>query len=97
MHKHILAALAVLILAAPAVAGQETRYYDAQGRYQGRASTNTANPRQRSIYDASGRYQGRVMTSPDGSQRAYDSHGRYLGRTIGGPAVPPPPGQREGE
>lgn len=97
MHKHILAALAVLTLAAPAVAGQETRYYDASGRYQGRASTNTANPRQRSIYDASGRYQGRAMTGSDGTTRLYDQHGRYLGRTTGGQAVPMPPGQREGE
>lgn len=88
MYKPILAALLVFALASPALAGQDARFYDASGRYQGRATTNTANPQQQSVYDASGRYQGRVMTSPDGSARVYDQHGKYMGRATGWPAQP---------
>ena len=76
--KSFILALSVL-LPALAYAGQETRYYDRSGQYQGRATTNTANPSQQSLYDAHGRYLGRAMTKPDGSVKYYDNHGRFMG------------------
>lgn len=86
--KRMVAYLPILALfvlfPALAHAGQETRYYDASGRYQGRATTNTANPSQQSIYDASGRYLGRAMTKPDGSVKVYDAGGRFQGSTLPG-------------
>lgn len=82
----LLALLLVTLLASLAFAGQETRLYDAQGRYQGRATTNTANPKQKSLYDAKGRYVGRVMTDENGNARMYDQHGRYLGQATGSPS-----------
>ena len=48
----------------------DTRYYDSQGRYQGRMDENGR------YYDSQGRYQGRQ----DASGRWYDSQGRYQGR-----------------
>lgn len=75
--------LLVALLAGMAFAGDETRYYDAQGRYQGRSTTNTANPQQKSLYDAQGRYVGRVMTDGNGNSRVYDQHGNYRGRATG--------------
>ncbi|MHC1788531.1 hypothetical protein [Solidesulfovibrio sp.] len=77
--------LLVGLLAGQAFAAEESRIYDAQGRYQGRATTNTANPQQKSLYDAKGRYVGRVMTDDNGSARVYDSHGKYQGRATGWP------------
>jgi hypothetical protein len=82
MKTAILAAI-VLAFAASAFAGQEAHFYDAQGRYQGRATTNTANPQQKSLYTRDGKYVGRVMTGPDGSARVYDQHGNYQGRASG--------------
>lgn len=79
----LLALLLVALLSSLALAGDDTRLYDASGRYQGRATTNTANPQQKSLYDPHGRYVGRVMTSPDGSARVYDQHGKYMGRATG--------------
>lgn len=82
--KRMVAYLPVLALAvllpALAYAGQETHHYGPQGQYQGRATTNSANPSQQSVYDNHGNYVGRVMTSPDGQQRFYDNHGNYKGR-----------------
>lgn len=80
------AAVTILLAAGPALAGQEgeQRVYGPDGRYEGRATPDAANDRQKSLYDASGRYVGRVMTSPDGSSRVYDQHGHYLGRATGG-------------
>lgn len=84
----LLTLLLVARLAALALAGQETRLYDAQGRYQGRATTNTANPQQKSLYDQHGQYVGRVMTDDNGNTRMYDQHGKYMGRTTGAPRLP---------
>lgn len=94
MRRLTLTAAVVLLAAGPVLAGQggETRYYDRDGRYAGRATPDAANDRQKSLYDPSGRYVGRVMTSPDGNSRVYDQHGRYMGRTTGGqrPETPKP-------
>lgn len=78
--------LLALVMALPptfALAGDEAHVYDAQGRYQGRATTDTANPKQKSLYDAKGRYIGRVMTDDKGNARVYDQHGKYQGRVSG--------------
>lgn len=86
--------LALLLAALPASlaqAGDATRFYDASGRYQGRASMNTANPKQKSLYDPQGRYLGRVMTDKSGNARLYDKQGRFLGHTTKSPAQPAPP------
>ena len=83
--------LALLLAALPASlaqAGDATRFYDASGRYQGRASTNTANPKQQNLYDHQGRYMGRVMTDKNGNARLYDKQGRFLGHTTKSPAQP---------
>lgn len=84
----LLALLLVTIPASLALAGEDTRYYDRSGRYQGRATTNTANPKQKSLYDPHGRYVGRVMTDDKGNARVYDQHGKYMGRTTGSPTLP---------
>jgi hypothetical protein len=84
----LLALLLVALLASLVFAGQETRLYDASGRYQGRATTNTANPQQKSLYDQHGRYVGRVMTDDKGNARMYNQHGKYMGRTTGSPTPP---------
>jgi hypothetical protein len=78
-----LLALALTFPASLALAGDEARLYDAQGRYQGRATTDTANPKQQSVYDAHGKYVGRVMTDDKGNARVYDQHGKYRGRATG--------------
>lgn len=78
-----IATAGVLLFASLVFAGEEVHVYDAQGRYQGRAATDTANPQQKSLYDAQGRYVGRRMTSPNGEARIYDQHGSYMGRTAG--------------
>ncbi len=81
--------LAILIVVgswSPALAGNESRFYDAKGRYQGRATTNTANPKQQNLYDAKGRYIGRVMTDDRGNARVYDKSGKYQGRATGRPS-----------
>ena len=81
------AAVLVLVAAGPALAGQdgEERMYGAHGEYQGRATPDGANPRQKSLYDEHGAYKGRLMTDPNtGETRAYDNHGKHLGRTTGG-------------
>jgi hypothetical protein len=80
------AAVAVILAAGPALAGQdgETHVYGPDGRYEGRATEDWANPQQRSMYDAKGRYAGRVMTDPGtGESRVYDQYGKYLGRSSG--------------
>lgn len=75
--------LAALVLAPTfAHAGNETHYYGPQGRYQGRATVNSANPSQQSIYSNKGEYLGRVMTKPDGSVKFYDNHGRFQGSSL---------------
>lgn len=80
----MLTVMGLALVAVPAaLAGQETRVYDAKGRYQGRATTNTANPRQQNLYDAKGHYLGRVMTDSNGNARLYDQHGKYQGRATG--------------
>ena len=79
----VIAIAGVLLFAPLAFAGEESHVYDAQGRYQGRATTDTANPQQKSLYDAQGRYVGREMASPNGETRVYDQQGRYMGRTAG--------------
>ena len=80
----MLTVMGLALVAVPAaLAGQETRVYDAKGRYQGRATTNTANPRQQNLYDAKGHYVGRVMTDRNGNARLYDQHGKYQGRATG--------------
>ena len=66
----IVAVCLATLMSMPAQA--DTRFYDAQGRYQGR---ETADGR---FYDKAGRYQGRQ--TQDG--RFYDDKGRYQGRTI---------------
>ncbi|OLN27728.1 hypothetical protein DVDV_1982 [Desulfovibrio sp. DV] len=82
----LLALLLVASFATLAPAGDQTRLYDAKGRYQGRATTNTANPGQKNLYDPHGRYVGRVMTDDNGNTRVYDAHGRYQGRATQRPA-----------
>ncbi|EHJ49513.1 hypothetical protein DFW101_3517 [Solidesulfovibrio carbinoliphilus subsp. oakridgensis] len=77
--RTVIAAAAVLLFASLAFAKDETHFYDAKGHYRGRATTNTANPRQKSLYDSRGNYLGRVMTLPDGTERVYDSKGNYQG------------------
>ena len=85
----MLAVMGLALVASPDVlAGQEARVYDAKGRYQGRATTNTANPRQQNLYDAKGRYVGRVMTDSNGNARLSDQHGKYPGRATGSQGGP---------
>lgn len=87
------ALLALLLAALPASlaqAGDATRFYDASGRYQGRTSTNTANPKQKNLYDHQGRYLGRAMTDENGNARHYDRQGRFLGQTTESPGQPAP-------
>lgn len=81
MDKFILALILVGTVASTALA-DDIRYYDASGRYQGRASTSTSDPRQQRLYDPQGRYQGRVMTDQDGNARMYDAQGKYMGRAM---------------
>jgi hypothetical protein len=79
--------LGMIILAAgPALAGQEgeTRLYGPSGEYQGRATPDAANPKQKSLYGPRGEYLGRAMTDESGHTRVYDQHGKYLGRSAGG-------------
>lgn len=71
----------LFILPSLALAAGETHFYGPQGQYQGRATTNTANPQQKSLYTNDGRYVGRAMTGSDGTVRIYDQHGNYRGRT----------------
>ncbi|WP_428565439.1 MAG: hypothetical protein ACP59X_04345 [Solidesulfovibrio sp. DCME] len=80
-----LAFLGMVLAAGPVLAGQEgeQRFYGPSGRYEGRATPDAANDRQKSLYDASGRYVGRVMTDQDGNARVYDQHGKYVGRSSG--------------
>lgn len=87
MCRLLTAAMLVLLVAGPAMAGQggEERLYGPDGRYEGRSSVDRANPDQRSVYDEHGAYRGRIMTDPaTGETRAYDEHGKYLGRASGG-------------
>ena len=86
-------ALAIALPVCACAAGNETHYYGPRGQYQGRATTNTANPSQQSVYDSHGNYRGRVMTGSDGTTRAYDQHGNYLGR--GSTYRPPTSTQRK--
>lgn len=80
----MLTVMGLALAAVPAaLAGQESRVYDAKGRYQGRATTNKANPRQQNLYDAKGRYVGRMMKDSNGNARLYDQHGKYQGRATG--------------
>lgn len=83
MRRVVAAAILVALAAGPALAGQDggERFYGPSGEYQGRATPDAANPRQKSLYDSSGRYAGRVMTDDQGNARVYDQHGNYLGRT----------------
>ena len=85
-----LALLLAALLPSLAQAGDADRFYDASGRYLGRTSTNTANPKQKSLYDPQGRYLGRVMTDENGITRRYDRQGRFLGQTTGSPAQSAP-------
>lgn len=66
----LLSALFLGLSAWGPVQAADTRYYDSQGRYQGRVDDNGRR------YDAQGRYQGRV----DKNGRYYDAQGRYQGR-----------------
>jgi len=83
MRTLVVTLLLSLGLALPSLAGEESHVYDAQGRYQGRATVNPANPKQTNLYDAKGRYVGRVMTGPDGEARFYDRQGGYIFNSIG--------------
>ena len=83
MRATVLLILCLLVIPAAAFAAEESRIYDAQGRYKGRATTNAANPQQKSLYDEHGKYQGRVMTDDKGNSRIYDNHGKYMGRATG--------------
>jgi len=83
MRVFLLVLAIVAAMAVSAFAAEESHVYDAQGHYQGRATTNTANPQQKSLYDAKGHYVGRVMTDQDGNAKVYDQHGNYQGRTTG--------------
>ncbi len=79
--RTIIFAACLFILPALANASDEVHFYDAKGHYQGRATTNTANPQQKSLYTRDGKYIGRAMTGSDGTVRIYDNHGNYRGRT----------------
>ncbi|MEL7638451.1 MAG: hypothetical protein AAGU21_02305 [Solidesulfovibrio sp.] len=85
------ATVAVLLAAGPALAGQEgeTRLYGPSGEYQGRATPDAANPRQKSLYGPHGEYRGRAMVDDQGNARVYDQHGKYIGRTTGGRMTDP--------
>lgn len=86
MRRLLTAAVLVALAAGPALAGQggEERYYGPDGKYEGRATPDAANPRQKSLYGPRGEYRGRVMTDDNGDAKVYDQHGRYLGRASGG-------------
>lgn len=88
MICRLILAVAVVLVAGPVLAEQaskEQHFYGPDGRYEGRATPDAANARQKSLYDAKGRYVGRVMADPaTGEARVYDNHGNYLGRTSGG-------------
>lgn len=68
----VLSAFLGLMAAANAFAADK-RFYDSQGRYQGRQDASGR------YYDSQGRYQGKV----DANGRYYDSRGRYQGRQDG--------------
>lgn len=74
--------LSLALSASLALAGDEAHVYDAKGRYKGRATTDTANPREKSLYDAKGRYVGRIMTDENGKARVFDQRGEYIGNKI---------------
>lgn len=80
MRTTILAAC-LFILPFVALAAEETHFYGPQGQYRGRATTDAANPQQKSLYTRDGKYIGRAMTGSDGTVRIYDQHGNYRGRT----------------
>jgi hypothetical protein len=85
VRRLLTAAIVVTLAAGPVLAGQEgeTRLYGPSGEYQGRATPDAANPRQKSLYGPRGEYLGRAMTDDQGNARVYDQHGRYMGRTSG--------------
>ncbi len=68
----VLSAFLGLMAVANAFAADK-RFYDSQGRYQGRQDASGR------YYDSQGRYQGKV----DANGRYYDSRGRYQGRQDG--------------
>lgn len=65
----VLSAFLGLMAVANAFAADK-RFYDSQGRYQGRQDASGR------YYDSQGRYQGKV----DANGRYYDSRGRYQGK-----------------
>lgn len=76
-RKHLMIAsclygLASLLVFAAADIKAGERFYDEQGRYQGRILENGR------IYNSRGEYQGRIE-----GDRLYDEQGKYRGRVVG--------------
>lgn len=84
MRIAILAAALAAVVTAPAIAQQQQRFYDPQGRYTGRAQQGSGGVIRE--YDAQGRYVGSARPSGSG-YRTYDAQGRVTGTVRGGPPV----------
>lgn len=79
MRIMVLAA-ALIAVASPALAQQQHRFYDPQGRYEGRSQQGPNGIVRQ--YDAQGRYVGQARPAP-GGYRTYDAQGRVTGQTRG--------------
>lgn len=78
--RTIIAAAIVLLFSSLALAGEETRYYDVRGGYQGRATTDPAIPNQQILRGQHGEYLGHTAQTPSGDVIVRDQHGNYMGR-----------------
>lgn len=72
--------VAAMAVASPAVSQTQQRFYDPQGRYEGRSQQGPGGTVRQ--YDAQGRYVGQARPSGDG-YRTYDAQGRVTGQTRG--------------
>ena len=76
--KRIVAAAGVALLALPAQAGEQTRFYGPDGRSAGTAAPyGTGSTR---FYDSAGRSVG-TSTTTGGTTTFYDSRGHVIGRS----------------
>lgn len=69
--------LLILMASVPALAGEEGRLYDTQGRFSGTYRENSSGTIR--LYGAKNEYLGSVYTRPDGTRRIYGTRGEYQG------------------
>lgn len=77
MKRTALLALALTLIASPALA-QQRAFYDSSGRVAGRSTTDSGGAS--TFYDSSGRVSGRSSTSGN-TTTIYDATGRIVGRS----------------